>query len=555
MNLLFDYLSEPSISVDRTEMIAMKAIKKSLLFILALMVTACSQNSIRADISSLRKDVEFLSSDECDGRLPFSEGAEKASSYIAERMMAIGLEPVSDGSFLQEVPLAMIRTTVPETILVKTPEGPVTLERNIDFTAFTQSLEEEIDIRGAELIFAGYGIVAPEFGKNDYRNISDPSNKIAVVIVNDPGLGTGGDYFRGDAMTYYGRWTYKLEEGARQGLKGVLIIHDDRGAGYGWSVVTAGDVRYVLNDPSQKQGVCPLNGWLSKDAATQLLRRAGYDPFDVFERAKAPDFEPFSLGSTLDISMKSTFEYAESPNVVGYLPGKSDECIICSAHWDHLGHAATPVDGDCIINGATDNATGVAWLLETARLLKGRNLRRGIVFLSPTCEEKGMHGSSFYAEHPIYPMEKTVAIVNMDVIPLWGENNDVTVTGYGHSDLDSLLEEVAAAQGRYVMADPDAFNGMFYRSDQLPFMRKGVPAVFAKGWSDNRLHGKQWAEDMISDYWTRVYHKPCDETHPGTDDYRGLAQDVELFLDLILRLADSDIRPQWHPTSEFASAR
>lgn len=531
--------------------------KKRIILLTALTVSAfaCAPESFKADIGNLRNDVEFLASDECDGRLPFSEGAERASGYIARQMEEIGLEPLSDSSFLQQVPLAMIRTKVPEAITLRTPSGPMTLERDIDFTAFTQRLDPEIDIRDAQLVFAGYGIVAPEFGKDDYRNITDPGNKIAVVIVNDPGLGSEGDYFHADAMTYYGRWTYKLEEGARQGLKGVLIIHDDRGAGYGWDVVTAADARYVLNDPSVQQDACPLSGWLSKSAASELLKKAGFNPDEVFERAKAPDFEPFSLNTALDIKLTSTFEFAESPNVVGYIPGESDECIICTAHWDHLGHASSATDGDCIINGATDNATGVAWLLETARLLKGQKHRRNIVFLSPTCEEKGMHGSSFYADHPIFPADKTVAVVNMDVIPLWGENNDVTVTGYGHSDLDSLLEEAAARQGRYLMADPDAFNGMFYRSDQLPFMRKGIPAVFAKGWSDNRRHGKQWAEDMIDDYWAKVYHKTCDETHPDTDDYSGLAQDVELFADLIGRLADSGFKPQWNENSEFASAR
>lgn len=522
-------------------------------FAVALAVMAgCGKDNVNVD--SMRSDVEYLASDECDGRLPFSDGAGLASAYIAQRMEEIGLKPISEGSFCQNVPLAMIRTKVPETVTVKTPSGPMKLGLDVDYVAFTQSLEPEIDIHGAELVFAGYGIVAPEYGKNDYRNIEHPENKIAVVIVNDPGLGTDGDYFCGDAMTYYGRWTYKLEEGARQGLKGVLIIHNDRGAGYGWSVVTAADVRFTINDPAMRQAVCPLSGWLSGDAAATLLRKAGYDPAEIYEKAKSPDFEPFSLGSYMDIKMSSTFEYAESPNLVGYLPGTGDECVICSAHWDHLGHASTPLNGDVIVNGATDNATGVAWLLETARLLKDKKLKRNVVFLCPTCEEKGMFGSEYYAAHPIFPIDKAVAVVNVDVIPLWGENNDVTVTGYGHSDLDSLLAVVAADQDRYVMADPDAFNGMFYRSDQLPFMRRGVPALFAKGWSDNRLHGKEWSTQMIKDYWATTYHKPCDETHPD-DDYSGLAQDVELFLDVILRIAGSDIHPQWNATSEFANVR
>ena len=506
---------------------------------------------LRPDVERLRADVEFIGSDECEGRLPFTRGADRATAYIAQQMEDAGLKPGGDGgTYFQSVPVAMIRTEAPGSISIKTPAGALPLRKGVDFTAFSKSMQQTIDIEDAELVFAGYGIVAPEYGKNDYEGITDPQNKIAVVLVNDPGLGTDGDYFRGDAMTYYGRWTYKLEEGARQGLKGVLIIHDDRGAGYGWSVVCANKVRYDLSEATEP--VLPFSGWLSAEAAKKLLEKCGYDSAELYASAKQPDFKPFSLDSRLSMTLTNTIEENTSPNVVGYIKGKTDECIVCSAHWDHLGLLSTPVDGDSVMNGATDNGTGVAWLLETARLLSETGkLRRSVVFLSPTCEEPGLLGSQHYASHPLIPMEKTVAEINVDVIPLWGENNEVTVTGYGVSTLEDLLKEVARDHDRYVMADPDAYNGMFYRSDQLPFMRKGVPALFAKGWSDSKEHGKQWSEEMIRRYWAEVYHKPCDETHPDSDDYSGLIQDVELFADLILRLANSKIVPEWYPGAEF----
>lgn len=503
-----------------------------------------------------------MASDACDGRLPLSPGAELATDYIAGQMDSIGLMPLDGSSFKQQVNLVKMTSEVQDIITVNTPSGPMKIANHDDYSIFTHTLEAEIDVKGAELFFAGYGIVAPEYGKDDYRGLENPENKVAIVIVNDPGLGSGTDYFSGDTMTYYGRWTYKYEEAARQGLKGVLIIHDDWGAGYSWSVAAASKERYVLDkgtDSSKAEYDIPVKGWLTNDCARKLLSKCGYDMDELIALARKADFKPFELNASFDVKITSSFTTAQSPNIVGYIPadGDSDESIVCIAHWDHLGHTRVPVNGDDIINGATDNATAVAWLLETARAFKelekiqGHGLKRNIVFLSPTCEETGMYGSEFYVSHPVFPIEETVAVVNLDVIPLWGENNDLTITGWGYSDLDSMVSVLAQQQGRYIMADPDSYNGMFYRSDHLPFMRKGVPAIFAKGWSDNRIYGKEWATEKIADYWANVYHKPTDEVHPETDDYSGLKQEVDLFFRLVLQLADSDIWPNWSDKSEF----
>lgn len=536
-----------------------------LLLLAGLLVAACSTGhdakraKESASINNLKKHVEYLSSDLCEGRKPFSKGAERAVNYLSEEMKAIGLKPINGDSYLQEVPLVLAQTQCSEVMSIQTPKGNLDLKHNEGFVAFSKRIEEEISIDKAELVFAGYGIVAPEYGKNDYEGIENPENKVAIVMVNDPGLGNTGHYFKGDTMTYYGRWTYKFEEGARQGLKGVLIIHEDRGAGYPFSVpVASAPSKLYVNQPDNKDYHCALEGWISNASARELLKQNGYDMDALLAEAKKPDFKPFDLASSVSVSMKNTFTYNSSPNVVGYIEGskKNDESIVCIAHWDHLGYGK-PIDGDSIINGTTDNATAMAWLLETARIFKtlDKQPERSIVFLVPTCEETGFLGTNFYVDNPIYPIDKTVAVINLDVIPLWGANNDLTITGYGHSTLDDMVTRLASNYDRYVMPDPEAFNGMFYRSDHFPFMQKGIPAIFAKGWSDNREHGKEWSSAKIKDYWANVYHKPTDQLYPETDNYDGLMQEVHLFFDLAYELVNTDVYPQWKSTSEFANKR
>lgn len=509
-----------------------------------------------ASLEMLRQHTEAISSDSCQGRKPFSEGAERAVDYIAGQMREIGLKPVDGNSYFQPVNIVSSYTECSPEMIVKTPKEKISLKTLDDFIAFSARIEPEIEIKDAGLVFAGYGIVAPEYGKNDYAGIENPQDKVAIVIVNDPGLGSDDEtYFKGDIMTYYGRWMYKYEEAARQGLKGVLIIHETRGAGYPWSTVQATAKSKMYVESGKEEYHCPLNGWIQFESARRLLADNGYDIDSLIERSKSPDFKPFRLQSTLSVSMRNTFDRQRSPNVIGYIPGSgnTDESIVYLAHWDHLGYGK-PIDGDSIINGATDNATAIAWMLETARCFNAlkEKPRRNIVFLSPTCEETGFLGTKYYVEHPLFPIGKVAAVINLDVVPLWGENNDVTITGYGNSSLDETVAELAKKQGRYVMPDPDAFNGMFYRSDHFPFVQKGIPAMFAKGWNDNREKGKEWAKEEIARYWAETYHKPTDQTHPATDDYGGLMQEVQLFFDLGYQLAQDTAYPKWNPKSEFA---
>lgn len=544
-------------------MIKLMANKISSLFLALALLSSCmgmgespvDRASRVASVERLRQHTEALAHDSCLGRKPFTPGADKAVGYIAGQMRAIGLTPIDGNSYFQSVKLISARTEASPEMLLKTPKGTTRLRKLDDFTAFSARIEPKIEIKEAELVFAGFGVVAPEYGKNDYEGIEHPENKVAVVFVNDPGLDGGDpDYFNGDIMTYYGRWRYKFEEAARQGLKGVLIIHDTRGAGYPWSVVQASAKSKMYVDEGNDTYHCPLNGWIQQESARQLLADNGYDLDQLREASRKADFKPFALRSTVSVSMENRFERDESPNLVGYIPGSepTDESVVYLGHWDHLGIGAA-VDGDSIINGATDNAVAVAWMLEIARCFQSldEKPRRNIVFLSPTCEESGLLGTEYYVAHPLFPIEKVAAVINMDVVPLWGENNDVTITGYGESNLDSLVAVIAKKQGRYVIPDPDASNGMFFRSDHFPFVRRGVPAMFAKGWNDNRRNGKAWSKARIEDYWANVYHKPADQTHPESDDYGGLLQEVQLFFELGYQLAQESDYPKWNPNSAF----
>lgn len=536
----------------------------SLITVASIALTSCQGGGNVAekakDVATtdhLRQYTEAISHDSCQGRKPFSEGAKKATDYIAREMREVGLKPFNGDSYFQQVGIISATTECPNPMKLTTPKGEISLDWLEEYTAFSARIEPEIDIDKAELVFAGYGIVAPEYGKNDFDGIENPEEKVAVVIVNDPGLGNSdSDYFKGDIMTYYGRWKYKFEEGARQKLKGVLIIHDDRGAGYPWSVVRASAKSKMYVDSKSDAYHCPLNGWLHYDAAKQLLADNGYDIKELVEQAKSPDFKPFALQSKVSVSMRNSYKSDKSPNVIGYIPGNgnTDESIVYIGHWDHLGYGA-PINGDSIINGATDNAVAIAWMLEIARCFNAleEKPRRNIVFLSPTCEEKGMLGTKYYVDNPLFPIEKIAAVINIDVFPLWGENNDVTITGYGNSDLDERVAKLAERYNRYVMPDPDAYNGMFYRSDHFPFVQKGIPAMFAKGWNDNRKHGKEWSRREIDKYWAETYHKPTDQTYPERDDYSGLLQEVHLFFDLGYELAEESGYPKWKEGSEFAN--
>ena len=532
---------------------------KQTIVILSLMVLfSCSQkNKSKIEYSNIEKHIRELSDDKYAGRAPMSEAEDGVVNYIASQMEEIGLEPANNGSWFQEVPMMAVSSTMSQTLDVETKSGLLQFQKLSDYVTFSRKVQNELKLDNSELVFAGYGITAPEYGRNDFDGM-DVKGKTIIVFVNDPGYGTGSDYFKGNTMTYYGRWTYKYEEAARQGADACLIIHETGPAGYPWGVVqNNGDGTELYLQPEDGyRDRCTLEGWITRETAEKIFQACGLTFDEAKEKALQKDFKPFLLNANVTASLASNYKYGMSKNVCGLVRGteKPDEVVVYTAHWDHLG-VGRPIDGDSIYNGASDNASAVSWMLEIARSMKQNPPKRSVLFVSVTAEESGLLGANFYVQHPFFPMNKTVACINTDVILFLGKFKDITVTGYGQSQLDQILESEAAKQGRYLVADPNPENGMYFRSDQFPFVKAGVPAIFAKGYTDAEKYGKEKTSELIAKYWKETYHKPCDEYVPERDDLSGLVTDAELMLNVGLNLANSDQWPAWNDGSEFKAVR
>lgn len=531
--------------------------------ILVSFLLGCAQQKVSKEASTIsykeiEKHIAELASDKYMGRKPMSPSEQLVLDYISEEMKEIGLEGANNGSYFQDVPILGITSKLSPILDFETPSGKISLNKLTDFVAFSQKVEEEMSLDKSAVIFAGFGILAPEFNRDDFARI-DVKGKTIIVFVNDPGYGTSNDYFKGNTMTYYGRWTYKFEEAARQGAKACFIVHETGPAGYPWEVVrnNGETTKLFLDSNNGYQDRCSFEGWISRESAEKIIQACGYT-FDALKQISIDkNFKPFELPIKASVSIKSTFDHGVSKNVCGLIKGSihPDEVIIYTAHWDHLG-IGTSVNGDSIYNGATDNASAVAWMLEIARAFKsGKQPERSVLFLSVTSEESGLLGSGYYAENPFFPMNKTVACINTDINLFLGKYKDVTITGYGQSELEEQLKVEADKQGRYLAMDPNPENGMYFRSDHFPLVKKGVPAIFAKGYIEAEKYGKEKTLELISEYWTNTYHKPSDEFNPQTDDLSGLVQDAELFYKLGLNLANSSEWPAWNSGSEFKSVR
>lgn len=538
---------------------------RSVVFLMVvLFLSSCNPKSKEEKAEKLinAKDISqyasTLASDEFQGRKPFSKGEEKTVTYLAEIFKKIGLKPGFEGSYFQDVLMVEITYKPSKEVTLNTKEGDLTLHYLKDYIATTPHIVDEVQVEEAPLVFAGYGIVAPEYGWDDYKNL-DVQGKVVMVLVNDPGFGTQNDsLFKGNAMTYYGRWTYKYEEAARQGAIGVLVIHNAAAAGYPWQVlVNTADTNFYLDTKDANADKCVLNGWITEDAVQQIFIKNGLNFTQVKANALQPDFKSVVLPSLLNIKIENELSFGKSKNVVGYLEGteKPEESIVFSAHWDHFGIG--PVhDGDSIYNGAADNAIAVASMLETARALaKAPKTKRSMVFVAVTAEETGLLGSAFYAENPISPQGKMIANLNYELLLPMGRMKDVTITGFGQSELEKYVEAAAKTQDRYVAPEPFPENGMYFRSDHFSFARKGVPSLFFKGWQESREHGKDWANEQINAYWQNTYHKPSDEFHAETTDLSGVVEDTKLFFKIGYRLANESIYPQWYETSEFKNVK
>ncbi len=504
--------------------------------------------------------VKHLSSDEFQGRKPFTPGEAKSIAYIQNKYAALGLEPGNGNSFFQDIPMVNIKAKADSVMKVQGAKEAMTLKAFADYVIWTDRTEPAQSFSNDELVFAGYGVVAPEYNWNDYAGI-DVKGKIVMVLVNDPGFNAGDStIFKGETMTYYGRWTYKFEEAARQGAKGCLVIHETKAAGYLFNVQQANfnTSRLQLDNRDKPQQLCNLIGWITDTATKKLITAAGMDADKLMKLADKSGFKAVPLNLKVSTNMTVDVNYNISKNVIAKITGTKypDETIIYTAHWDHLGIGKPDEKGDSIYNGAFDNATGVAGLFELARAFKSLKTKpeRTIVFLAVTAEEQGLLGSAYYAQHPVYPLEKTVGNINMDGVNYLGKAKDVVAIGKGQSELEDLLKIEAAKQDRYLGDEDHPEAGYYYRSDHFNFAKAGVPSVHFDDGVDMKNMSKEEVIKQKDEYRLKHYHRPSDE-YSEQWNVDGAIEDLQLYFMLGKTLAYSRIWPRWKQGSEFKATR
>jgi len=514
------------------------------------------------DPARMAEHVRILASDEFMGRGPATPAEEKTVTYIAEQFRAAGLQPGGPGgSWYQEVPLNQFDIVgTPElSFTVRGRRQPLTQGEQVAIRA-SMTGTDRVNLRNVPLVFLGYGVQAPERNWDDFKG-QDLRGKVGIVLVNDPDFETGQGDFGGKAMTYYGRWTYKYEEGAEQGLAGVLIVHETEPASYGWATVKNSNTNTMFDIVrANPAAVHPtVEGWIQRDVAVELLRAAGHDFEALKRRAQTREFRPVPLeGATFTASYGVRRSGIRSKNVLGRLPGSTHpgETILYGGHWDHLGVGRPDARGDSIYNGAVDNATGIAAVIEIARAFaRGPRPERSLVFSAWTVEEKGLLGSEYYAANPVYPLETTVAGFNIDALSPSGPARDVLVVGYGQSELEDHLQRVLAADGRVVSPDASPEAGYFFRSDHFPMAKRGVPMLYIDTGSELLNGGKAASEAFEAAYRRDRYHQPADEYDPATWNFQGMAQDATVLYRMGLELANSRAWPNYRPTSEFRPVR
>jgi Zn-dependent M28 family amino/carboxypeptidase len=537
----------------------------------ALALAGCATSSRESDVAAsgysgppislatLTTATQILSSDAYEGRAPTTAGEEKTVRYLADQFQKAGLEPGNKGSWFQEVPL--VETIAAPTALTFTGAGaPLMLAYRTDFVANSYQVQPRIDLKDSEVVFVGYGINAPERGWNDYAGV-DVRGKTVVILVNDPDWETPGlqGTFGGKAMTYYGRWTYKYEEAARQGAAGALIVHQTEPASYGWNVVQSSwtGAQYNMDDPGGHADQSKVVGWLTGDAARRLFAASGKDLAALTAAAKRPGFKAVPLGARASVSMTNTIKKQASRNVIGVLRGakRPNEYVIYTAHWDHLGRCDADPSGDDICNGAQDNATGTAALIALAQAhAKRGNADRSIVFLAVTAEESGLLGSRYYAENPVFPLAQTVGGVNMDVLSIGGDARNFVAVGGAKSELDTYMRRAIAGHG--LRLDPEASPqaGSYYRSDHFSLAKQGVPMLYAKLGNDLVKGGSAAGEAFQADYRTNKYHGPNDE-YDSSWDWSGAIRELQIYWQIGRELATGSAWPNWNQGDEFRAVR
>ena len=519
------------------------------------------------DGNAVLQHTKVLSSDEYEGRAPGTKGEELTVAYITEQFKNAGLKPGNtDGTYIQNVPLVGITANSDAELTFKKGDKKQSLKFKDDFVAWTKHVAETAELKDSEMVFVGYGVQAPEFSWDDYKG-ANLKGKTLVMLVGDPPVPDPKDpakldpkVFGGKAMTYYGRWTYKYEMGAKMGAAGVLIVHETEPAGYPFSVVQ-GKVseQFDLVAPDKNMSRVAVEGWITLDQATKLFELAGQN-FDVLHKqAVGRDFKPVPLGVNASVTLHNKLRTIDSRNVVGRIEGSDpkgkDEYVIYTAHWDHFG-IGPEVNGQNIYHGARDNATGIGGMIELAAAYSRLSTlpKRSILFLAVTAEEQGLLGSQYYAVNPIYPLAKTLAVINMDALNVWGKTSDVSITGLGNSELDDYATKVAAEQHRVVKPDPQPEKGGFYRSDHFPFAKQGVPALASDGGIDYIGKPPEWGKQVMDNYTANDYHKPSDIIRPDWD-MSGAVQDLQYYWMIGYRVAQAGKYPQWKPGTEFKAVR
>jgi Zn-dependent M28 family amino/carboxypeptidase len=547
----------------------------------ALVVAACSQpaptksepakaESIAfpdIDGNAVLQHTKVLASDEYEGRAPGTKGEDLTIAYIEDQFKKAGVKPGNtDRTYIQKVPLVGITPDPKVTLTFAKGTKKSTLRFKDDFVAWSKHVAQTASLNASELLFVGYGVQAPEFNWDDYKGL-DLKGKTLVVLIGDPPVPDPKDpskldpaVFGGRAMTYYGRWSYKYEMGAKLGAAGVLIVHETEPAAYPFSVVQ-GKTReqFDLVAPDKNMSRCAVEGWIPLEQAQALFTMAGLDYDAVRKQALSRDFKPVPLGVKASITLHNTLRTIDSRNVVGRIEGSDpalkNEYVIYTSHWDHFGIGA-PVNGDKVYHGARDNATGIGGLVELGRAFATLSPapKRSILLLAVTAEEQGLLGSGYYAATPIYPLAKTAAVVNMDALNVDGKTKDISITGFGASDLDHYATEVVAMQGRVIVPDPKPETGGYYRSDHFPFAKVGVPALASGGGMDYIGKPLEWGKQKRDAYTANDYHKPSDNVGPDWD-MSGAAQDLQYYWMVGYKVAQAARLPEWKPGNEFRAVR
>ena len=514
------------------------------------------------DIDALLAHTKMLSSDAFEGRAPGTKGEDLSVAYLADQFTKLGLKPGNtDGTYMQKVPLVGI-TPAPAPLVFKKGSLHQTLKWKDDVVAWTKHVASSASLDNSEMIFAGYGVVAPEFDWDDYKGV-DVKGKTLVVLVNDPPVPDPANpdeldakTFGGKAMTYYGRWTYKYEIGAEKGAAGVLIVHETGPAGYGFNVVQGktGE-QFDLVTPDKNMGRAAIEGWITLDQAKKLLQSSGQDFEALKKQAATREFKPVPLGATASMTIRNTLRTIDSRNVLAKLDGSDpnlkDEYIVYTAHWDHFGKTA-----DGIFHGAEDDGLGCAALVEVARAFTRLPAppRRSILFLAVTAEEQGLLGSQYYSMTPVYPLAKTLADINMDSWNVHGRTRDLTLIGYGASDLDDYARDAAGEQGRVVHGDAEPEKGFYYRSDHFNFAKQGVPALNPDSGVDYIGKPPEYARQVRAEWNEKRYHTPLDVVLPDWD-LTGTREDLTVLFAVGYRVAQADKFPEWKPGNEFQAKR